>query len=46
MVGSVVATGKPGLAVAFVKEVSVKQNVDVAVIKVAQDIEKTQGSRP
>jgi len=43
MVGSVVATGKPGLAADLVKEVSAKQNVEVVVIKMAQDIERAQG---
>ncbi|GEM_PF-1906593 len=43
MVGSVVATGKPGLVADLVKEVSVKQNVEVAVIRMARDIERAQG---
>ncbi len=43
MVGSVVATGKPGLVADLVKEVSAKQNVEVAVIRMARDIERAQG---
>jgi len=35
MGGAVVATGKPGLVVDLVKEVLAKQNVEVAVIKMA-----------
>lgn len=43
MIGSVGGAGAPGLATALMKETTAKQDVEVAVIKKSQDIEKAQG---
>jgi hypothetical protein len=43
MIGSVGGSGAPGLATALMKEATAKQDVEVAVIKKSQDIEKAQG---
>lgn len=43
MIGSVGGAGAPGLATAFMKELTAKQDVGVAVIKKSQDLEKAQG---
>jgi hypothetical protein len=43
MVGSVSGSNAPGLMTALMKEATAKQNLEVAVIKKGQDIEKMQG---
>ncbi len=43
MVGSVSGGNAAGLMAAFMKEAATRQNLEVAVIKKGQDIEKMQG---
>lgn len=43
MVGSVTGANAPGLMTALMKEASAKQNLQVSVVKTAQDVEKMQG---
>ncbi|MFI3184868.1 MAG: hypothetical protein QX198_02685 [Methylococcaceae bacterium] len=43
MIGSVGGSGALGLATAFMKQVTATQDIEVAVIKKGQDIEKAQG---
>ncbi|TRW93009.1 hypothetical protein EKO24_013820 [Candidatus Methylobacter oryzae] len=43
MVGSVNGSDAPGLATALMKSATTAQNVDVAIIKKGQDVERAQG---
>lgn len=43
MVGSVSGGNAPGLMTALMKEVAARQNLEVSLVKKAQDVEKMQG---
>ena len=43
MVSSVSSTNAPGLLTALMKEATAKQNLEVTMVKKAQDVEKMQG---
>ncbi len=43
MIGSISGSNAPGLATALMKDATARQNLEVAVIKKSQDIEKMQG---
>jgi hypothetical protein len=43
MVGSVSGGNAPGLMTALMKEATAKQNLEVSVVKKAQDVQKMQG---
>lgn len=43
MIGSVGGSDAPGLATALMKSATTAQNVEVAIIKKGQDIERAQG---
>lgn len=43
MVGSVSSNNASGLLTALMKQASIKQNLEVSVVKKAQDVEKMQG---
>ncbi len=43
MVGSVEGGNAPGLMTALMKEASARQNLEVSVLKKAQDVQKMQG---
>lgn len=43
MIGSISGGNAPGLMTSLMKEATARQNLEVAVIKKGQDIEKMQG---
>jgi len=43
MVGSITGSNAPGLMTALMKEATAKQNLEVTMVKKAQDAEKMQG---